>query len=86
MNSISLKILIIAVLVALTHQSTNSLLLNKLSVNNPAGKNDEKILMYRINDDDSVYILNKLNNKFALKDSSKKINILFNFDLINCTF
>ena len=76
MNSISL--LILAVLVALTHQSEDSLLLNKLIINdNPSisasktNKNDENILMYRINDEKSVYILNKLNNKFSLKDSSK---------------
>ena len=84
MNSISL--LILAVLVALTHQSEDSLLLNKLIISDKpwisaskTNKNDENILMYRINDEKSVYILNKLNNKFSLKDSSK-LNLFSQLD------
>ena len=75
MNSISL--LILAVLVALTHQSEDGLLQKKLiinknqSISTQNNKNDENILMYRINGEKSVYILNKLNNKFSFTDQSE---------------
>ena len=80
MNYISF--LILGVLVALTHQSEDGLLQKKLIINKNESisaytyKKEENILMYRINDNESFFILNKLNNKFTFRDPSE-INLFY---------
>ena len=77
----SIRLLILGVLVALTHQSEDGLLQKKLlikkiqSISANTNKKEAKILMYRINDHESFYILNKLKNTFSFKEASE-INLL----------
>ena len=83
MNSTSLHALLFVLAclaIALTDQA--SLVASKTPTRRQVSSGDEQILLYRVNDENSVFIVNKANNKFKLYETvdDKLHSIKNNFD------